>query len=91
VELEDLLNARVFVVPMAELTEEGTFSYPLHRLVTFFSLLRIYAAHGRLVGVFDKDDTTNKANTEMELSMADTLVRALRAGFVFAATHRLEF
>lgn len=84
VELEELLHARVFLLPLAELTENGGVSYPLHRLVAFFSLVRLYAAHGRLIGVFDKDDTTNKANKEMQHSMALIIARALRAGFVFA-------
>jgi hypothetical protein len=83
VELEDRLNARVFVRPMAELTKDGRYTYPLHRLVTFFSLRHLYAENGRLVGVFDKDGTTNPANKVMQLSMARSIARALRAGFVF--------
>lgn len=83
VELEHYLGARVFALPLAEVTDEGYELDPA-QLLSLLAVMRQYRATGRLVGVFDKDDTLTKANTVIPEPMAQAIVRALWAGLIFA-------
>ncbi|MBL8022725.1 MAG: YvcK family protein [Elusimicrobia bacterium] len=84
VEFEDVLGTRVFVLPLVGKTQDGRFLYRPHRLLTWVALRNLHALYGILVGVFDKDDTLAKANTDIDSETAKAIARALWNGAVIA-------
>ncbi len=82
VEFEDLLETRVFILPLAGFTQDGSFLYRSHRLLTWIALRTLYARFGKLVGVFDYDGTIGEPNKPVPGPTARSIADALRAGVV---------